>query len=81
MADKMEFLQKLHDIGARNIEMEAAMFAAFTHRLGIRGTGLCTTLLDRLKGDQVLTPPEELASFDQRAGEVAMAYMNEKLGL
>jgi len=79
--DKMEFLNKLHSMGARNIEMEAAQFAAFTHRLGIRGTGLCTTLLNRLDGDQVLTPLEELASFDQRPGEVAMAYMNERLGL
>lgn len=45
--DKMAFLARLHAIGCRNIEMEAAQFAAFTHRLGIKGTGLCTTLLDR----------------------------------
>ena len=50
---KMAFLEKLHKYGVRNIEMEAAMFASFTHRLGIRGTGLCATLLDRLEGDQV----------------------------
>ena len=38
-ADKQVFLQKLHGLGCRNIEMEAAMFAAFTTRLGIKGTG------------------------------------------
>jgi uridine phosphorylase len=61
--------------------MEAAMFAAFTHRLGIKGTGLCATLLDRLQGDQVLTPMEELMAFDQRPGKLAIAYMNQQLGL
>lgn len=79
--DKMAFLARLHAIGCRNIEMEAAQFAAFTHRLGIKGTGLCTTLLDRLEGDQVLTPLEALAEFDQRPGKLAIAYMNHKLGI
>ena len=43
--------------------------------------GLCTTLLDRLQGDQVLTPLESLAEFDQRPGKLAIAYMNHKLGI
>lgn len=32
--------------------LQAAQYAAFTHRLGIRATDVCVTLLDRLQGDQ-----------------------------
>lgn len=53
-ADKMAFLHKLHDFGVRNIEMECTAFAALTHQAGIRAAVVCVTLLDRLKGDQVI---------------------------
>ena len=32
---------QIHDFGVRNIEMEAAQFAAFTHSLDIRSCILC----------------------------------------
>lgn len=51
--DKMEYLDKLHDFGVVNIEMESTIFAALTHHAGIRAAVVCVTLLDRLKGDQV----------------------------
>lgn len=51
--DKMEYLNNLHDFGVINIEMECTIFAALTHRAGIRSAIVCVTLLDRLKGDQV----------------------------
>lgn len=53
-ADKMNYLNKLHDFGVVNIEMESTIFAALTHHAGIRAAVVCVTLLDRLKGDQVL---------------------------
>lgn len=53
-ADKMEYLQLLRSNGVKNIEMEALAFAALTHHAGIRAADVCVTLLDRLKGDQVL---------------------------
>jgi len=79
--DKIEFLNKLDQAGVRNIEMESGMFAAFTSRLGIRGAVVCATLLDRLQGDQVLTPPEMLQEFDGRPGRVIIDYMRKKLTL
>lgn len=51
--DKMNYLNKLHDFGVVNIEMESTIFAALTHHAGIRAAVVCVTLLDRLKGDQV----------------------------
>lgn len=52
-ADKMEYLQKLHDNGVVNIEMESTIFAALTHEAGIRAAIVDVALLDRMKGDQV----------------------------
>lgn len=49
----MSYLNKLHDFGVVNIEMESTIFAALTHHAGIRAAVVCVTLLDRLKGDQV----------------------------
>lgn len=50
----MNYLNKLHDFGVVNIEMESTIFAALTHHAGIRAAVVCVTLLDRLKGDQVI---------------------------
>lgn len=41
--------QKAHAVGVRNMEMEAPIFGAFTHKLGLRAACVCVTLLDRLK--------------------------------
>ena len=35
------------------MEMEATVFAALTHKAGIKSAVVCVTLLNRLKGDQV----------------------------
>ena len=39
------------------------------------------TLLNRLDGDQVLSPVETLMEYDLRPGKAAIAYMNAQLGL
>lgn len=52
-SDKMEYLNKIHEFGVVNIEMESTIFAALTNHAGIRAAIVCVTLLDRLKGDQV----------------------------
>jgi uridine phosphorylase len=57
------------------------MFAAFTHELNIRAAVACVTLLNRLEGDQVLATPEELEEWDERPGDVVLAYIKEELGL
>jgi uridine phosphorylase len=75
----MLFLKKLHGKGVRNIEMEAVMFASFTNELSIPAAVACVTLLNRLDGDQVLTSPEELQAWDERPGQVVLAYIKENL--
>lgn len=62
-AAKFDFLHRLEAMGVRNIEMEAAQFASFTHRIGIRAAIVCVTIVDRLHGDQVAVTPAELESF------------------
>lgn len=52
-AAKMEFLQKCHKLGIRNIEMEATMFASMTQKVGVKAADVCVTLINRLNGDQV----------------------------
>ena len=79
--DKMAFLKQAHDAGVRNIEMESLQFGAFTHKLGIRATACCVTLLNRLEGDQVRSTPEELHAMDQRPGRVALAYIKSELNM
>ena len=47
----MKFLKEAHGVGVRNIEMESLQFGAFTHRLGLKATACCVTLLNRLEGE------------------------------
>ena len=49
-----ERMMKLVKQGVSNMEMEALVFAALTNMAGIRSAVVCVTLLDRLKGDQVV---------------------------
>lgn len=65
-ADKMEYLNQLQDFGVVNIEMECTTFAALTHYAGIRAAIVCVALLDRLKGDQVMTPKEVMNEWQLR---------------
>ena len=52
--EKMDYLNKIHKHGVVNIEMESIAFGALTHHAGIKSAVVCVTLLDRLKGDQVI---------------------------
>lgn len=36
--EKLNFFHKCHELGVRNIEMEAAGFASLVHRAGYKGT-------------------------------------------
>ncbi|MBI5413010.1 uridine phosphorylase [Candidatus Peregrinibacteria bacterium] len=75
VADKMAFLHKAYGTGVRNIEMESAAFAAFCARAGIPGAVVCTTLLNRLNGDQVTSTPAELAQFSDNAQRLVLQYI------
>lgn len=73
---KMEWLRWLDENGVRNIEMEGAMLAAYLNYWGFpRFAMICTTLLNRLEGDQVHATPELLHEFNERSGTALFAYL------
>ncbi|KAL0271369.1 UNVERIFIED_CONTAM: hypothetical protein PYX00_008478 [Menopon gallinae] len=77
--DKMNFLNSVHKSGVVNIEMESLSFAALTHHAGIRSAVICVTLLDRLKGDQVLAPKEVLDEWQQRPQKLVSKFIKKYL--
>jgi len=48
-------------------------------RAKIRAALVCSTLIDRLKGDQVDATPEELEEWSDHAQEVVMDHIKEVL--
>lgn len=77
--EKMAFLRLAHEVGVDNIEMEATAFDAFCLRANIPGVVMCATLLDRLKGDQVTSTPDELAQFSDNTHRLALQYINSDI--
>ena len=58
--DKFAFLQRAHELGVKNIEMESASFAAFCQRAGVHAAVVCAALLvswEREEGDGDLSLP------------------------
>lgn len=79
--DKMAYLEDVSAKGVSNMEMEALVFAALTHMAGVRSAVVCVTLLDRLKGDQITTPKEELTSWQTRPMEIVSRFILSELSL
>lgn len=74
------WLQRLYNNGVRNIEMEGAMLAGYLNHWGFSSFAMiCTTLLDRLQGDQVKSTPEELQVFSEKAEAVLFNYLQSSL--
>jgi len=79
-SDKKRFLQELYEeYGIVNMEMEAHILSAFTYRAGIRCSIVCTTIINRLHGDQIQYTHEELAEFEQRPLNVVIEFIRSKL--
>lgn len=78
-ADKMAFLQQAYDNGVRNIEMEAAVIAAFCQEAGIPAAVVCAAILNRLDGDQVSSTPEELEKFSDNAQQLVINLILSEL--
>jgi uridine phosphorylase len=77
----MAWLEWLNAEGVRNIEMEGAMLAGYLNHWGFpRFAMICTTLLNRLEGDQVTASHEELHAFSERSGDVLFNYLTATLG-
>ncbi|XP_077159829.1 uridine phosphorylase 1 [Paroedura picta] len=64
--EKLEYLKSAYEAGVRNVEMESSVFAAMCSLSGLRGAVVCVTLLDRLEGDQIITPHEVLKEYQTR---------------
>jgi len=77
--DKLKFLQKIYDAGVRNIEMECVCFAAMCNRAGVAAAILCVTLLDRLKGDQVVLAPELHEDYQMRPPRLVAKFIKKSL--
>lgn len=78
---KLAWLEWVHAAGVRNIEMEGAMLAGYLNHWGFpKFAMICTTLLDRLQGDQVTASPDELHSYSQRSGDVLFNYLVATVG-
>lgn len=77
--DKMKFLCKAYEAGVRNIEMEAPAFGSFCLQAGIRGAIVCCSIVNRLKGDQIESTPDQLSNFSVDAQRVVTEYMEQIL--
>jgi uridine phosphorylase len=77
----MSYILELNRNGVTNIEMESLAFAALTHHAGVRAAVVCVSLLDRLKGDQVLAPKEVLQEWQLRPQVLIAQYIKKELGL
>ncbi|XP_044005366.1 uridine phosphorylase 1-like isoform X2 [Aphidius gifuensis] len=77
--DKLDYLTKLQKAGVVNIEMESTAFAALTHHAGISAAIVCVTLLDRLKGDQVMAPKEVLDEWQMRPQKLVSRFITQYL--
>jgi uridine phosphorylase len=78
---KMSWLDWIHSQGVRNIEMEGAMFAGYLNHWGFpRFAMICTTIVNRLEGDQVTATPEELGTYREHIGDVLFNYLHATLG-
>ncbi|CAG4966055.1 unnamed protein product [Colias eurytheme] len=73
--DKQTYLQKLLQLGVKNMEMEATAFAHFTSAAGVRAADVCVTLLDRLLGDQVTPEKEVLTEWQKRPAKIVGNYI------
>jgi uridine phosphorylase len=78
---KMAWLKVLEAEGVRNIEMEGAMLAGYLNHWGFpRFAMICTTIVNRIEGDQVTQSKEELHAFSERSGDVLFNYLTATLG-
>mmetsp|Transcript_29288 Transcript_29288/g.45850 ORF Transcript_29288/g.45850 Transcript_29288/m.45850 type:complete len:305 (+) Transcript_29288:45-959(+) len=73
--EKISFLKKAHELGVRNMEMEATVFLWFFQRLGIRAAVACAALLNRLEGDQHAHSREQIHDWSLRPQQVVLNYL------
>lgn len=75
--DKLSFINKLVQMGVKNIEMEATAFAAMTREAGLRSAVICVTFVNRLEGDQVTPTKAQLLEWQERPMLVVAKYISK----
>lgn len=80
-SDKLAFLAQAQQAGVRNIEMESVMFGSFCKELNIKAAVVCTTLLNRLQGDQVTMTEEDYKLWMDRVITLCLRYVAKTLSL
>lgn len=80
--ERFEFLEKLHSLGVRNIEMESHTFSAFCTRANIKGAVMCVALLNRLgkgkENDQITADMETMSGWMDRAMIVLKEFIDSR---
>lgn len=79
--EKMTYLRRVKEAGISNIEMECTAIASLCNKTGVKCAVVCVTLLDRLKGDQVVIKPEQYKEFSQRPQTVLARFIKTRLGI
>eukprot|EP00051_Salpingoeca_urceolata_P020074 m.298123 g.298123 ORF g.298123 m.298123 type:complete len:330 (-) comp19534_c9_seq1:116-1105(-) len=77
---KMAFLQRAHEAGVKNMEMESSVFAAFCNKLSIRCAVVCAIILNRLDGDQLTASKEQLAEYSLRSRKIVYSFIRSHTG-
>lgn len=72
---RTKFFAQLDELNIKNFEMESSSLAAFCNQASIPATMIAVTLLNRLKGDQVVSSATQLAEFSDRSQQVAINYI------
>eukprot|EP00906_Rhabdomonas_costata_P034873 RCo049044 len=75
VAEKLAFLRRCHEVGVRNVEMEANLLGAFGKQVGLPVACVCVTLVNRLDGDQVWAPASQLAAWVEALMNLVMRYL------
>ncbi|XP_077453828.1 uridine phosphorylase 1 [Stigmatopora argus] len=77
--EKQRYLTKAREAGVCNIEMESTVFAAMCKLSGLRAAVVCATLVDRLKGDQLISSRDVLHGYQQRPQILVGYYIKKQL--
>ncbi|XP_023973475.3 uridine phosphorylase 1-like [Physeter macrocephalus] len=77
--DKQQYLRAAYEAGIRNIEVESSVFAAMCNACSLPAAVVCVTLLDRLEGDQISSPHEVLAEYQQRPQRLVGRFIKKCL--
>lgn len=72
-------MEKCYEQGIRNIEMEATMFSSLTKHVGVKSADVCVTLINRLKGDQIVISREQKHDFEQRPFSIVATFIKKLL--